>query len=127
MVVLDPEVVNDLQKVAIFFFHFLVMAPALFCLPGADEKGHAFEDLIHPSEVAVDEMAVVYLEKPMISLVLLLQPVTVPLVLHRDALRLLPLLPPGLWALRLTLLLLSPAVGFLRRRTYILLLGEGGY
>jgi hypothetical protein len=47
------------------------MAPALFGLPAANKYLHCLEYLIGSAHVAVDEVLVVDLQKPMIALVLL--------------------------------------------------------
>ena len=52
------------------------MASTLLCLSAADEGCHIFEDLICPSEMFEDEVATVYLQEPMISLVFLGCPVS---------------------------------------------------
>lgn len=71
MIVLLSEVKQDVGEVDIFLLHFLVMTTALFCLSGSNKEFHGLEDLICASHVAVDEVLVVNLEKPMIAPVLL--------------------------------------------------------
>lgn len=75
-VVLLPEVADNGDKVVIFFFHFLVMASALFCLPRANKDFHCLEDLIHAPHMAINEMFIVDLQEPMIFLVLFQEPMT---------------------------------------------------
>ena len=49
---------DDLIEGMIFFFHFLVMAAALFCFSSLYEIGHTFEDFISSSEILVNKMFV---------------------------------------------------------------------
>jgi hypothetical protein len=53
-----------------------MVAAALFRLPRADEYLHGLEDLIGPSEMFVEEVIGVDLEKPMVSFVLVHVPVS---------------------------------------------------
>lgn len=69
------EVADDFDEVQILFLHLLVVAATLFGLPRSDEQLHRLEDLVCPSHVAIHKMFVVYLQKPMILLVLLMRPV----------------------------------------------------
>jgi hypothetical protein len=43
----------------VFFFHFLVMTAALLGLPRTDEYCHCLENLVHSSQMLVDEVAAV--------------------------------------------------------------------
>lgn len=70
VIVADPQVVQNVVKRTILLLHFLVMAPALIGGPGADEGGHAFENLVHASELFVLKVAVVHFQEPVISLLL---------------------------------------------------------
>jgi hypothetical protein len=76
LIVNSPESLEDARETSIFFLHFLVMTPALFGLSGLHELLHCFEDLVHPSEVLVEEVLVVELEEPVISLVFICIPVS---------------------------------------------------
>ena len=60
----------------IFFLHFLVVAPALLCLPGPDKSLHSLEYLVHATHVPIHKMSIVDLKKPMIFLILFVHPVT---------------------------------------------------
>lgn len=60
----------------VLFLHLLMMAAALLGLSGPDEVGHCFEDFVHPSQMSVDEVVAVDLQKPVVSFVLLLKPMT---------------------------------------------------
>ena len=42
------------------------MAAALLCFPGLNEIRHAFEDFVSSSEIFVNEVAIVQLEKPVV-------------------------------------------------------------
>jgi hypothetical protein len=75
-VVLSPEVQEDSAKGVIFFLHLLVMAATLLCLPGFDEQGHGFKNLVHPPHVFVHKVRVVDLKEPMILFVLFESPVS---------------------------------------------------
>lgn len=88
MVVLLPKVDEDVGEVDVLFLHFLVVAPALFGLPSPHKNLHGLEDLVSPPHVTVDEVLVVDLQKPMVTLVLLRQPVP---VVHFSGLFLAPL------------------------------------
>lgn len=102
VVVFEPEFGEYAVEGEVLLLHFLVVAAALLGLTGADEVGHALEDLVGPAKVLEDEVAVVDFEEPVVELVLLGAPV--PLqpaprllrLLHPQAAPplLLPLLPP---------------------------------
>ena len=59
----------------ILLLHLLVVAAALFRLPGLYEIGHALEDFISSSQIFVNEMSVMQLQKPVVKLVFLGTPV----------------------------------------------------
>ena len=61
MVVLKSEVFDNGDEIMILFLHFLMMTATLFCLSGADESFHCFEDFIHASHVSIHKMFVVNL------------------------------------------------------------------
>lgn len=67
---------DDLVEGVVLLLHLLVVAPALLCLPGLNEVGHALEDLVGPSEVLEDEVFVVNLEEPVIEFVFLSGPMS---------------------------------------------------
>jgi len=58
-----------------FFFHFLMMTTTLLRLSGFNKFGHTRKYSIHSPQASVQKMAVKYLQKPMISLVLFQRPV----------------------------------------------------
>lgn len=60
----------------IFFLHFLMMAAALLCLPSLNKICHTFEYFISSSEILVNKMFIMQLQKPMIQFILLWSPVT---------------------------------------------------
>jgi len=60
----------------VLLLHLLVVAPALLCLPGSDEVGHAFEDFVGPAQMLQHEMAVVQFQEPVIQLVFFVRPVS---------------------------------------------------
>jgi len=66
-VVFFPEIGDDGWEGEVLFFHFLVVTPALFCLPGAHEVLHAFEDFVHASHLAIDEMLIMNFQEPVVS------------------------------------------------------------
>ena len=53
------------------FLHFLVMTTALLGLASTYKFCHASEYAVHSAEATVHEVRVIYLEKPVVSLVLL--------------------------------------------------------
>ena len=55
-------------------FHFLVVAAALLGLPTSYENLHGFEDSVHPPHLSVHEVFVMDLQKPVVFLVFLQQP-----------------------------------------------------
>ena len=76
VIVLLSQIYQNLGNAVVFFFHLLVMAPALFSFPSSHKGGHGLEDLVHPAHVLVQEMMIVNLKEPVISLVLLQSPMT---------------------------------------------------
>ena len=106
-IVLLAEVDENVGEVDVFFLHLLVVAPALLCLAGADEKLHGLEYFVGPAHVAVDEVLVVDFEEPVIPLVLLEEPVPVILLLEV----LFALLPPPGGFLGVVWPPAAPAVG----------------
>ena len=60
-----------------FLLHLLMMATTLLGLPASDEDLHGLEDLVHPAHMSVDEVFVVYFQKPMVESILSRAPVTV--------------------------------------------------
>ena len=70
-IVTFPQAFENGWKVLILFFHLLMMTTTLFCLSGANELFHSFEDFIGSSEMALDKMFVVNLKEPMIQFVFL--------------------------------------------------------
>ena len=56
-----------------------MVAPALLGLPCANEVGHSLEDFVRPPQLLHHEVLAVNFQKPVIPLILLVQPV--PLVL----------------------------------------------
>lgn len=75
-VVLSPKVQENSTKGAIFFFHLLVVAATLLCLPGFNEQGHSFKNLVHSPHVFVHKVRVIDLKEPMIFFVLFESPVS---------------------------------------------------
>lgn len=71
---IHPQFQQYLVKRVILFLHFLMMTATLLGLPAADECSHIFKDFIGPSEMFEDEVATVYLQEPMISLIFLGSP-----------------------------------------------------
>lgn len=68
------QLLEDADEVRVLFLHLLVVTPALLRLPRADEGFHSFENLVHSAHVPIHEVAVVYLQKPMIQSVLFGRP-----------------------------------------------------
>lgn len=75
------QIKNDAWEWMIFFLHFLVVTSTLFCLPWSYKHGHGFEDFVQSSHLLADEMFVIDLQEPMISLVLFQWPMTFPPIL----------------------------------------------
>ena len=69
MVVFFSEVDQNVGEVDVLFLHFLMVASALLGLSAANKYFHCLENLVGSSHVAVDEVLVVDLQKPMIALV----------------------------------------------------------
>ena len=59
-----------------FFFHFLMMTPALFSLSRLNEIRHTFENLIGPPHILVNEMFIVQFKKPVIQFTFFITPMT---------------------------------------------------
>ena len=76
VIVLLSQINQNPGNAVVFFLHLLVVAPALLSLPGAHKGSHGLEDLVHPTHVLVQEMMIVNLKEPVISLVLLQSPMT---------------------------------------------------
>ena len=70
-VVSFPKMIQYSDECHVFLLHFLVVAPALLCFPGADKQSHGLEDLVHATQMFVDEVFVVNLQEQMVSLVLI--------------------------------------------------------
>jgi len=68
---------ENVGEVDVFFLHLLVVASALFCLPGSDKKFHSLEYFVSPTHMTVDKVLVVNFQEPVIPLVFLGEPVTV--------------------------------------------------
>lgn len=66
---------DDLVEVVVLLLHLLVVAATLLGLPGGDEGGHAFEYLVRPPQVLLDEVAAVQFQEPVVELVFLRGPV----------------------------------------------------
>jgi hypothetical protein len=69
--VLLSKIEQDSGNAVILFFHFLVVTAALLCLPGPHKGCHCLENLVHPAHMFVQEMIVVNLQEPMITLILI--------------------------------------------------------
>jgi hypothetical protein len=52
-----------------------MVASALLCFSTANKVGHGFKYFIHPSQMPLDKVVAMYLQKPMISFIFLLSPV----------------------------------------------------
>ena len=76
VVILFPEVDEDVGEVDVLFLHLLMVTPALLCLSSSNEYLHRLEYLVSSSHVTVHEVLVVNLQKPMITLVFFRQPVS---------------------------------------------------
>ena len=70
VVVVEPQVVNDVVESFVFLLHLLVVTPALVCSPGTNERRHALKDLVHSPELLVLKVAVVHLQEPVVFLLL---------------------------------------------------------
>lgn len=70
------QIKNDAWEWVIFFLHFLVVTSALFRLSWSDKDSHGLEDFVKSSHLLADEMFVIDLQEPMISLVLFQWPMT---------------------------------------------------
>ena len=81
VVVFLSEMNKNVGEVDVFFLHFLVVTSALLSLPGADEEFHGFEYFVGSTHVTVDKVLVVNFQEPVVSLVLLGQPVPMILLL----------------------------------------------
>lgn len=73
---LISQTFDNLIKRMIFFLHFLMVTTALFSLTRAYEICHCLEYLVHPPQMTVNKMVAMYLEKPVITFILFLMPVT---------------------------------------------------
>ncbi len=60
----------------VLLLHFLVVASTLFGLAGADEAGHALEDLVRPPQLLEHEVSAVEFQEPVVQFVLLVAPVS---------------------------------------------------
>jgi hypothetical protein len=69
-----PQLLEDADEVHILLLHFLMVAPALLGLPGADEDLHSLENLVHSPHVPIHKVPIVYLQKPMIFFILVGRP-----------------------------------------------------
>ena len=65
------KIEQNFGNAVILFFHFLVVTAALLCFPSPHKGCHCLENLVHPAHVFVQEMIVVDLQEPMISLILI--------------------------------------------------------
>ena len=71
-----PESFENLWKTAMLFFHLLVVTPALLSFPRQDKLLHGFEDFVHSPHLFVQEMRIMDLQEPVVSLVFIDIPVS---------------------------------------------------
>lgn len=74
------ETKQNLWESLVLFLHFLVMAAALLSFTSSHEFSHTCEYPVHSPQAAVHEMAMMNLEKPVISLIFLHRPVSEQLI-----------------------------------------------
>ena len=74
-IVRGPQFFEYFVETAMLLLHLLVVAATLLCLSCADELLHSFEDFVGASHVAVEEVAAVQFQEPVVSLVLFQLPV----------------------------------------------------
>lgn len=58
----------------VFLLHFLMMAAALLSLPGPYKICHRFKYFVHSPQMFMNKMLIVHFQKPVISFILLRQP-----------------------------------------------------
>jgi len=70
------ESFQNVGETAVFFLHLLMVAPALLSFPSLNEFFHGLENLVHSPHMFVKEVLTVDLKEPVISLILLVIPMT---------------------------------------------------